>query len=191
MRDFVGLILAGGMGQRWGGPKAWAALPDGRSFLEACAEVLAAAGAVRTAATLPPGSLDPRLEGVDALPLPAEGLDMFASLRTGLEHLVQREDWQVVEVLPVDHPLVALSTIRALASAPGRAAIPSYRGKHGHPARLDREAATAIVCGELRGPTLRDVLRVVGTVELEVDDPGVVANCNTPAALRAALSAEG
>ena len=31
------VILGGGEGKRWGGPKAWAPLPDGRSFLEACA----------------------------------------------------------------------------------------------------------------------------------------------------------
>ncbi len=177
------------MGERWGGPKAWAALPDGRSFLEACASVLAAAGAVRTVATLPSGSLDPRLGGVDGLPLPIHDLDMFGSLRIGLEHLVQREDWRQLVVLPVDHPLVTAATIRALVEVAGAAAVPSFRGKHGHPVRLDREVATAVVCGERRGPTMRDLLREVAAVDVEVDDPGVVANCNTPAALAAALNA--
>ncbi len=35
----AGLILAGGAGRRFGGPKAFARLPDGRTFLEACADV--------------------------------------------------------------------------------------------------------------------------------------------------------
>ncbi|MGV8040635.1 MAG: hypothetical protein AB2L07_11310 [Thermoanaerobaculaceae bacterium] len=48
--------------------------------------------------------------------------------------------------------------------------------------------AERIVSGALSGPTLRDVLRAVGTVDLPVDDPGVVANCNTPERLAAALA---
>jgi hypothetical protein len=34
---------------------------------------------------------------------------------------------------------------------------------------------------------MREVLKAVGAVDLDVDDPGVTANCNTPATLSAAL----
>jgi molybdenum cofactor cytidylyltransferase len=187
--SLVGLILAGGEGRRFGGPKAWAGLPDGRTFLEACFACLRDAGAVRLAATLPPESPDPGLAGLQPLALPAPGLDMFGSLKIGLSHLIQTEDWALLAVLPVDHPLVRPGSIRALAAAGGAAVIPSYRGKHGHPICIDREVATAIVCGDLTGPTMREVLREVGAVDLEVDDPGVAANCNTPAALSEALKA--
>jgi len=186
---FAGLILAGGAGRRFGGPKAWALLPDGRTFLEACAAALHGAGAVRVAATLPPGSVDPQIPGLNPLPLPEPGLDMFASLRTGLDRLIQSDDWQVLAVLPVDHPLVTAETVAALAAAEGQAVIPSYRGKHGHPIVIAREVVGSIVCGALTGPTMREVLKAVGAVDLEVDDPGVTANCNTPAALSEALKA--
>ncbi|MCJ7755109.1 MAG: NTP transferase domain-containing protein, partial [Thermoanaerobaculales bacterium] len=66
----AGLILAGGEGRRFGGPKAWALLPDGRTFLEACVMALHEADAVRVAATLPHESVDPEIPGLLALPLP-------------------------------------------------------------------------------------------------------------------------
>ncbi len=185
----AGLILAGGRGRRFGGPKAWALLPDGRTFLEACGACLRDAGAVRVVATLPPETSEPGIAGLQPLSLPVPGLDMFGSLRIGLTHLVQSEDWERLAVLPVDHPLVRPETVRALAAADGRAVIPCYRGKHGHPIVIARDVAVSVVCGDFTGPTMREVLRAVGSADVEVDDPGVTANCNTPAALSEALKA--
>jgi molybdenum cofactor cytidylyltransferase len=182
----AGVVLGGGEGRRFGGPKAWAALPDGRTFLEACAAALAAAGARRVLATLPPGSEDPGIAGLEILALPQPGLDMFASLQLGLGKLLADPAWLRVAVLPVDHPLVRPATVAALAAAEGRAVIPSFRGKHGHPVVVDRETALGIVSSELPGPTLREVLAAAGASVLPVDDPGVTANCNTPDALAAA-----
>jgi CTP:molybdopterin cytidylyltransferase MocA len=116
-------------------------------------------------------------------------MDMFGSLQVGLARLFEDFGWRKVAVLPVDHPLVRAETVEALAASEGRAVIPSFEGKHGHPICLDREAATAIIRGETPGPTLRNVLRSVGATDVEVNDRGVVANCNTPAALTAALRA--
>ncbi|MCJ7756079.1 MAG: NTP transferase domain-containing protein [Thermoanaerobaculales bacterium] len=101
---------------------------------------------------------------------------------------MQSEDWERLAVLPVDHPLVRPESIRALAAVDGRAVIPSYQGKHGHPIVVAREVAAAIVCGDFDGPTMREILRAVAAIDLEVDDPGVTANCNTPTALAAALT---
>ena len=112
---FAGLILAGGEGSRFGGPKAWALLPDGRTFLEACTASLRAGGAGPVVATLPPGSNDPQIEGLVVVPLPQPGLDMFASLRIGLRRLIGEDGWTRVAMLPVDHPLVQSATVAALA----------------------------------------------------------------------------
>ena len=185
----AGLILAGGEGTRWGRPKAWALLPDGRRFLDACGMTLCEAGASPIVATLPPVTEDPRIDGLEMIALPEPGMDMFGSLRAGLGRLVEIPSWRVVAVLPVDHPLVRPETVVELAAVAGSSTIPSFNGKHGHPVCLDREVASAIVCGELAGPTLRDVLHAVKTHSLPVDDPGVIANCNTPAALSEALKA--
>ena len=187
METFAGLILAGGAGARFGGPKAFARLPDRRTFLEACRDVLTAAGARPVAATLPPGSTVEEIGGLRPLPLPEAGLDMLASLRWGLRHMISGRVWPMVVVLPVDHPLVAPDSVKALVVADGAAAVPVHRGKHGHPVCLAREVAERIAREELTGETLRDILRVVGAVDVPVDDPGTVANCNTPDALRLAL----
>jgi CTP:molybdopterin cytidylyltransferase MocA len=84
--------------------------------------------------------------------------------------------------------LVRPATVVCLNDSRARAAIPRFRGKHGHPVVFDRATAEAVVSGDLAGPTLREVLRAVGAVDVDVDDPGTVANCNTPDALRRALS---
>jgi CTP:molybdopterin cytidylyltransferase MocA len=188
-RCFAGLILAGGEGSRFGGPKAWVVLPDGRTFLEACAATLQTAGAGTVAATLPPGSVDPGIPGLTWLSLASRGLDMFASLRAGLQRMVGELEWTRVAVLPVDHPFVKPATVVALAACKARVAIPRYRGKHGHPVVLDRATAEAVANGRLPGPTLREVLKTARPVDVEVDDPGAVANCNTPDTMASAWSA--
>ena len=185
----AGVILAGGAGTRFGEPKAFARLPDGRTFLASCAAALAAGGADPIAATLPPGAGGELPAGVLPVPLAAPGWPMFESLRTGLGALLAVPDWDTVIVLPVDHPLVQASSVRALAAAGGDAAIPSFRGKHGHPVALGRAVAAGIVGGAFAGPTLREVLHAVGATEVAVEDAGVTANCNTPEALAAALAA--
>ncbi len=184
--NLAGLILAGGAGTRFGGPKAFARLPGGRTFLHACADTLREAGAAPVLATLPVGAGD---EQVETVALPEAGLPMFESLALGLRRLLRDAAWERVVVLPVDHPLVASATVRALADAGSDAAIPRYRGKHGHPVALARAVAERIAAGELAGPTLREVLHAVGVRDVVVDDPGVTANCNTPEALAAALAA--
>lgn len=188
---FAGLVLAGGEGRRYGGPKAWARLPDGRSFLDACVNALLDAGARPVAATVPPGYEGRGVDGLDLVVLPRRGLDMFASLRIGLTALARIGGWTRAVLLPVDHPLVKAETIRVLAAASGRAVIPRFQGKHGHPVVIDRTIAASIADGVRHGPTLRNVLDDAAAVDLEVADPGTVANCNTPDELARALSRRG
>ena len=188
---FAGLILAGGEGRRFGAPKAFARLPDGCTFLEACCETLTAAGARPVAATLPPRHTGHEVPGLRQIPLPGPGLDMLGSLRWGLRHLISEPSWEAVVVLPVDHPLVGVPAILELVAVGASVVVPCYRGKHGHPILLGREVADRVARDELAGATLRDILRAVGQVEVAVDDPGVVANCNTPDALRSWLERLG
>ncbi len=182
----AGLILAGGEGRRWGGPKAFARLPDGSAFLEACAQILHDARLSPVVATVHPDCDEVDIEGLQTIRLPNPGLDMFSSLRLGLQRLAADSTWSAAIVLPVDHPLVTAESVRLLAAASG-VTVPSYRGKHGHPVRLPRELAERVVCGDLVGPTLRDVLKAGTFANLEIDDPGVVTNCNTPEALASAV----
>jgi len=122
----AGLILAGGSGERYGSPKAFARLPDGRPFLAVCAEALKAGGAEPVLATLPAGTPALQAPGLECLPLPAPGLAMFDSLRLGLQHLLADTGWRAVIVLPVDHPLVAPATAGRVTITSGD---PVARGK--------------------------------------------------------------
>jgi CTP:molybdopterin cytidylyltransferase MocA len=187
MRRFAGVVLAGGRGERFGGPKALAALPDGRTFLQACCQTLEASGADPVLATVPPASEVAAPAGVTILRLPRPGLEMFDSLRLALSAALEHGGWQAAVILPVDHPLVAADTVRDLAAAPGQAVRPVFAGKRGHPIVLSRAVTSGIVSGELAGPTLREVLREVDAVDVAVKDRGVTLNCNTPGSLAAAL----
>jgi molybdenum cofactor cytidylyltransferase len=189
VRTSCGVVLAGGRGERYGGPKAQASLPDGRSFLVACRDLLADGGCRRIVATVPPGSDAAGWSGLLAVPLLEPGLTMFDSLRAALTVAVGLDGWEVAIVLPVDHPLVRPATVRALVSAGGAAAVPVFAGKHGHPVAIDHRTANGILAGDLPGPTLREVLRECGARDVPVDDPGVRANCNTPEALESAWRA--
>lgn len=187
MTTFAGLILAGGAGRRYGRPKAAATLPDGQTFLNACAGVLGEGGARVIVATIRPGLSIAPTTAFTQTELPDPDVDMFGSLRHGLHRLLQMGDWPRAVILPVDHPLVAASTIRAVGETTGPASIPSFNGKHGHPIGLSRTVCKGIVTGRFPGPTLRDVIRKTGHCDVEVDDSGVGANCNTPEKLAAAL----
>jgi molybdenum cofactor cytidylyltransferase len=186
-----GIILAGGRGERFGGAKAFAELPDGRTFLAACRDTLAAAGCAPIVATLPCDRPLPELEGVSVVALPRSDLAMFDSLTIALATALGHASWERAIVLPVDHPLVHAGTVRALGSIDAPAAIPVYSGKRGHPIAIARSIAAAVATGEYSGPTLREVLHAVGVVDVPVADAAVGANCNTPAALAAAWMLRG
>ena len=186
MRRCCGVILAGGRGERFGGAKAFAVLPDGRTFLAACRDVLAAGGCEPIVATVPCDGPVPELAGVNVVVLPGPGLTMFDSLKIALATAIESARWERAIVLPVDHPLVHADTVRALAAVDAPAAIPVYAGKRGHPIAIARGVGTLVAGGDLEGPTLREVLYAVGIVDVAVADAAVGANCNTPAALAAA-----
>lgn len=96
-----------------------------------------------------------------------------------------------VLVLPVDHPLVRADTMRALAARPGPWVVPTNRGRGGHPIKLG-EMGVAAVMSAPPGVPLRDIPRMVGldVTRVEVDDPGILANLDTPEDVRR-LTAEG
>jgi molybdenum cofactor cytidylyltransferase len=189
----LGVILAGGRGERFGGPKAMALLPDGRTFLEACAAILAQAGVVSVVATLPPRAPVSVPTGVRAVVLPEEGLAMLDSLRIALALGLQEPGWNVAVIQPVDHPLVLPRTVQALVAAlptgGAAAALPGYRGKHGHPVAVTRDVCTGIESRRHPGPTLREVIHAVPCLDVPVEDAGIVANCNTPERLAEAWRA--
>ncbi|MGD2070216.1 MAG: molybdopterin-binding/glycosyltransferase family 2 protein [Gemmatimonadota bacterium] len=126
---------------------------------------------------------------------PDAGEGLSTSLRVGLRALEEREPAAVAVCLG-DMPRVRPATLRALAGAleadagPG-IVVPVHRRKRGNPvlwaARYLPELAA--LSGDVGG---RDLLRRFpdDVLEVEVDDPGVLADVDTPQALEA-LRGEG
>ena len=122
---------------------------------------------------------------------------MFGSVRLGLRAALAL-DPDAVLVLPVDHPAIQASTVRALvgtmrealgafgerraAASFAYALVPRHRRRRGHPLALSAALARAIVA-DAQAADLSDAMRrnarLVGF--LDVADPGILLNLNTPA----------
>lgn len=152
----AGLLLAGGAGRRFGGPKALATEPDGTSWLRrsvavlregGCAEltVVLGAEAERAAALL--------VDDADVTVVLAEDWaeGMGASLRAGLADLSGRaRPCEAALVHLVDLPDVGPAVIaRLLARATGRAVLAraSYGGVPGHPVLIGRDHWPQVLAG--------------------------------------------
>ncbi len=117
---------------------------------------------------------------------------MSGSLRTGLRALPR--DCEAFFVVLADEPFVRPTTYDALvagrARSGARIAVPTYRGVEGNPVLLDRglAAEAETITGDRGYRELRARLRGE-TVEIEVEDPGVVLDLDTPEELARARAA--
>jgi nicotine blue oxidoreductase len=146
--DVVGLLLAAGAGERFGGPKALARDDDGTSWLlravqalRPCAGIVVVLGAEaeQAAALLPMSVARVRADNW------AEG--MGASLRAGLAALATTAHDSALVSL-VDLPDVDAAVVaRLVGAAGGRADLlrASYDGVPGHPVLIGRDHWSGVV----------------------------------------------
>jgi CTP:molybdopterin cytidylyltransferase MocA len=184
----AGLILAAGVSRRMGTPKALLRYRD-ECFLDTliglfekrCAPVIVVlgaaaqqvrAGAARAAMLVEnerweSGQTSSMQCGLRAVPAEAEGV-LFTL---------------------VDHPAVRMETIDGLLR-PGTALlrVPAHRGRNGHPIWFSRGLIREFLALPESGAA-RDVVRAHASVTelVSVDDPGVLADIDDPAAYRALL----
>ncbi|HEY8469137.1 MAG TPA: nucleotidyltransferase family protein [Longimicrobiales bacterium] len=181
-----GVLLAAGRSTRMGRSKPLLTL-DGEMLIERAVRVLREGGCGGVIAVV-------RAQDDDAARLAhaagarvvvnddaqAEQVD---SLRLALRELP--DDAAAAAVLPVDVPFVRPATVaRLLAAFRSGAALvvrPTYRGEPGHPTLFARA-----LFGELAAPGLPHGARTVieahaaDTLDIEVDDPGVTQDVDTP-----------
>ena len=200
-----GLILAAGASSRMGRDKAAIEI-HGRSFLEHCVAALAPqCRQVAIVLGYHAGAIEAALRpGIEMLPEagrllwtrnPAPGRGQFSSLQAGLRKL--NDDRQAVIVCPVDHPLFQPATVAALMTAwredAGAEIVkPAFQGKHGHPVLYGPGAVQALRQAPEEA-TAREVQTAFAgaTRILEVDDPGIGWNLDTPEALARLAGADG
>lgn len=107
--------------------------------------------------------------------------DMFYSVSLGLQFMAELVDG--IFFTPVDVPLFGAGVVRLLAARlqGEHITIPAYRGKTGHPVAI-RSCAVKTLTGIENHEGLRNAIdRYDGTKSvLEVDDPGILYDFDTP-----------
>jgi molybdenum cofactor cytidylyltransferase len=187
-----GVILAAGQSVRMGRPKALLPCGDrGDTFVRRLAVVLCDGGVEEALVVGRPEDELLRAE-VEAMAVRARYVEnpnadegQLSSVLAGLAE-ADRPGVRAILVTPVDAPMIAPATVAALLAAFRSSAAPVVRavhlGRHGHPVIFSRE-----VFEDLRhaDPALgaRAVLRAhaARVIDVEVDDPGVLGDVDTPA----------
>jgi CTP:molybdopterin cytidylyltransferase MocA len=186
------VIVAAGAGRRLGGV-AKALLRRGeRSYLEAIVATAQACGLADAVVVVGPPFGAEVAAHAAALGLrvawnvdPERG--MASSVACGFAAIAGGAA-EAAWLWPVDHPAVAARTLAALVAAAVEHADadviqPRYRGAGGHPPLIRRALWPALAgCGEAADGA-RGVLRAARLQAVDVDDPGVVRDVDTPADL--------
>jgi molybdenum cofactor cytidylyltransferase len=179
------IILAGGESRRMGAPKALLEIGGvtfaqrlARTFGAVCDPVLLVSGAVT-------GILAPPAIEVHNARWP---LGQLSSLQAGLRALPAAAP--AAFFTPVDCPLVRAETVALVWTAFARApsamfAIPRHGDRRGHPV-LAGPTAIARLLALPETAQARDVVHAARseTVFVDVDDPGIFADIDTPADYR-------
>jgi molybdenum cofactor cytidylyltransferase len=190
----VGVVPGAGASRRMGRPKALLELA-GRPFVHHVVRALAEGGCDPVLVVVAEGD-DQVTEaaqdaGAQVLANPDPGEGPITSLRVAIAAL--DDTVPGIAYLPVDHPAVKPETVaRLLAEARRSSAaltVPMYGPKRGHPGIFE-----ASLFPELLDPSLTGGARIVVHRHLadaclvEVEDPGVVTDVDSPEAYAALVS---
>lgn len=199
MNRILSIVLAAGDGKRLGGPKALLAWPspsgkDRPLSIAHAEDRLAAESAevlIVTRKTMIPALLGYVRPGIHLLSSDAAAdLGPAGSLAFAVSRLPEGD---LILVTPVDTQPARAETVRAMvtrlvAEPELLAARPSYHGRGGHPVVLRRAALDAY---KTAAPPLREHLASLGesVAVVEVSDPTIVLDLNTPADVMGVLRA--
>src|SRR5205814_631099 len=120
---------------------------------------------------------------------------MLSSVQAGVRAIaVAGAGCDAFLIAPVDQPLVLPETLRMLSAAWDESrkliVLPRYRGRRGHPVLVSVVGAGEILALE-PSETLKTFVKRhrVRTLEIDVDDEGVVGDIDTPQQYQAAVDA--
>jgi len=192
VRDIAGILLAAGRSERFGGHKLLTSLPDGTLLAVRAAHTLKRA-LPRVLAVIRPGdtalSRCFQQEGLEVLECPEAERGMGHSLAAGVAALADAGAWLVALA---DMPFIGEPTCRRIVQAiadGAELAVPVYRGRRGHPVGFSAVYRDRLLAldGD-RGA--RDLLAAnVDRLRLiEVDDPGILRDVDSPDDLQDAVT---
>ncbi len=188
----AGVILAAGRSTRMGRSKALLRTPDGRTFVARLVDTLHRGGVATLFVIGRPDDSSLRSE-VESLASDARWVEnpdadtggQLSSLLAGLRK-ADRPGIRAMLMVPVDAPMITAATVARLLevfnSTRGLIVRARYQGRNGHPVVFSRA-----MFDELRraDPSFgaKAVLRAhrEAIVEVDVDDPGVAGDIDTPA----------
>ncbi|MBI3569218.1 MAG: nucleotidyltransferase family protein [Gemmatimonadetes bacterium] len=180
------VIVGAGAGTRFGEPKAFATLADGRTFLETVAQTVRDAGLQRIVAVLPPRDAAKETEaitrGLTIVRNANPKSEQIVSVRLGLTALVSDPSVGAL-IWPVDHPFPNLMTVLAVIDAAKRTGapfvVPTFEGRRGHPLYAHRDTWRELLTVADGGA--RAVVRSYGdrVAEVAVSDAGVLRDIDT------------
>jgi molybdenum cofactor cytidylyltransferase len=190
----VGVLLAAGAGTRFGGDKLLAPLPPAAGAetgvpigVAACAHLRAAVdevvAVVRPEDVVLTAALAAAGAAVVGCPRASEG--MGASLACGVARAAQAQGWLIGLA---DMPWIVPWTMAMLATHLARAdaiVVPRYRGRRGHPVGFGvaHRAALLALHGDMGARGIVQA-HAGSVIDVDVDDPGVLRDVDTPRDLR-------
>lgn len=190
----AGLILAAGESRRMGSPKALLAY-RGASFIENVVGIL---GSRCQPVIVVLGAHAEQIGGAGVLCRPTVVVTnelyqsgQTSSLQAGIRAVPA--DVEGVVFTLVDHPAVNAETVDALLRPPlPLIRIPRYQGERGHPVWFRRDLLPEFLALPLTAPA-NQVTRAhrAETEFIDVDDPGVIADIDDPAAYEQLLARSG
>jgi molybdenum cofactor cytidylyltransferase len=187
-----GILLAAGESRRMGFPKPLLKI-DGETFLAHAASAMLSAVeslvvVLGAHAVLIRGAV-PRDARIAIVENPDFARGQLSSLKIGLRALAPRCAAAMVHL--ADHPMVAQATFRAVAReyarSHGKIIVARHAGHRGHPVLFDRTIFSEL----MRAPEEQGARAVLNAdparvTYVDIDDPGVTLDLDTPDDLRRA-----
>lgn len=180
----TGVLLAAGRGERFGGDKLSARLPDGRTVAAAAADAMVASLPRVLAVTRPDDeSLVATLEAAGCHVVVCDRADegMGASLACGVAASHAATGWVIALA---DMPAIRTATIAAIAATLAGGALlaaPTHHGRRGHPVGFAGRFGPELAA--LGGNEGARRILAGHQADLEcvaVDDPGILYDIDTP-----------
>lgn len=181
------VILAAGAGSRMGGVAKAMLQNNGRTFLASILSMVRVHDTVVVVGPPHGESVRSHATQLAARVVTNEHPERGMASSVALGFAALRADVDAAWLWPVDHPFVQPETLAALVAALGsHAAVrPTYTGRRGHPPLIARALfAQLAACADVEGGA-RTVLAAADTIDVPVDDPGILRDIDTPADLEA------